>query len=110
MSLLQARTDAYQMSDSPSRLITLVIGWVPCTLASCIGAMAVMHDAPRQALFDLLLWLAYGLAACPFAWILHSVWRANLRFGVAVPLLMLTSFLLAMLVSLPQYELSLIHI
>lgn len=106
MSHLQARTDAYQMPESPSRLISFVIGWVPCTLASCIGALAVIHDAPRQALFDLLLWLAYGLAACPFAWILRSAWRANVRFVVAVPLLLLTSFLLAMLVSLPQYDLA----
>jgi two-component system, LytTR family, sensor histidine kinase AlgZ len=106
MSLLKVRTDAYQAPELPSWLITVVIGWVPCTLASCIGALAVIHDAPREALFDLLLWLAYSVAACPFAWILRAAWRANMRFSVAAPLLMLTSFLLAMLVSLPQYALA----
>ncbi|MFC4528151.1 sensor histidine kinase [Dyella halodurans] len=106
MPLKQARMDAYPVPESPSRLLTFVIGWVPCTLASSIGALAVLHDAPRQALFDLLLWLAYSLAAGPFAWILRATWRANLRFSRAVPLLLLTSFLLAMLVSIPQYELA----
>lgn len=103
---MQVRVDAYQVPGSPSWLLTLVIGWGPCTLASCIGALAVIHDAPRQALFDLFLWLAYSLAACPFTWILRSVWRANVRLSVAVPILMLTSFLLAMLVSIPQYDLA----
>jgi len=82
------------------------MGWGPCTLACCIGALSVLGDNPRQMLFDLLLWLAYSAAAIPFAWLLGFSWRARFRLPVGIIILASAAFLLAELVTVPQYHIA----
>jgi len=102
--ILPARTSS--ATDTPSLRSVILMGWVPCTLACCIGAMSVLRDNPRQMLFDLLLWLAYSVAAIPFAWLLAFSWRARFRLPVAIAILASAGFLLAVLVTVPQYEIA----
>jgi two-component system sensor histidine kinase AlgZ len=94
------------VAGAPSLKAVVLMGWVPCTLACCIGALSVLRDHPRQALFDLLLWLAYSAAAIPFAWLLAVCWRARFRLPAGVAVLASAGFLLAALVTVPQYQIA----
>jgi len=94
------------VADAPSLRSVILMGWGPCTLACCIGALSVLGDNPRQMLFDLLLWLAYSAAAIPFAWLLGFSWRARFRLPVGIIILASAAFLLAVLVTVPQYHIA----
>ncbi|HMH67028.1 MAG TPA: histidine kinase [Pinirhizobacter sp.] len=94
------------VTDDPSLRSVILMGWAPCTLACCIGALSVLRDSPRQILFDLLLWLAYSAAAIPFAWLLAFSWRARFRLPVGIAILASAAFLLAVVVTVPQYHIA----
>lgn len=111
MSLIAAVSRVFKSQPlrrtCPPALLTALIGWGPCLLGCVIGALTVIKDQPALMRYDGLLLLFYTLAAFPITALLRAMWHHGLPLRVVSWLLLVTTFLAALVATAFLYKFAL---